>query len=184
MTPEIKSNEPSPISQDEFHEMVAEKMRVAVQRTLVAIMNEEVEACVGAPHGELSPTRRDYRNGYYQRDLVTTAGKIKGMNVPRTRNGFRTQVFEQSQRRQRELDVAIGEMFVKGISPIGVGQVMTTLTGEPVSPSAVSRVHHGLEAEHAQRRGHWLSDTSTCSLMARISAQFTTTKATRHPSWR
>lgn len=150
MTPEIKSNEPSPISQDEFHDLLAEKMRAAVRLTLTAIMNEGVEAFVGAPYGEPCPTRRDYRNGYYQRDLVTTVGKIESLNVPRTRGGFRTQVFEQHQRRQRELDIAIGEMFVKGISMAGVGGVMTTLTGQPVSPSAVSRVHHGLEAEYAQ----------------------------------
>lgn len=161
MTPEIKSNEPSPISQDEFHEMVAEKMRAAVQMTLVAIMNEEVEAFVGAPYGLPSATRRDYRNGYYQRDLVTTAGKIDGLNVPRTRGlsgGYRTQVFEQYQRRQRELDVAIGEMFVKGISTAGVGHVMTTLTGERVSPSAVSRVHHGLESEFEQWKKRGLAE--------------------------
>ena len=158
MTPEIKSNEPSPISQDEFHEMVAEKMRAAVRLTLVAVMNEEVEAFVGAPYGEPSPTRRDYRNGHYQRDLVTTAGRIEGLTVPRTRGGYRTQVFEQYQRRQRELDAAIGEMFVKGISMVGVGHVMTTLTGKPISPSAVSRVHHGLEAEYAQWKVRALSE--------------------------
>lgn len=158
MTPENKINEPIPISQDEFHAMVAEKMRAAVQLTLVAIMNEEVEAFVGAPYGLPSATRRDYRNGYYQRNLMTTAGEIKGLSVPRTRGGYRTQVFEQYQRRQRELDVAIGEMFVKGISTVGVGQVMTTLTGKPVSPSAVSRVHHGLEAEYAQWKARPLAE--------------------------
>jgi transposase-like protein len=150
MTPEIKVNEPSPVSQDEFHDLIAEKMRAAVRLTLVAIMNEEVTAFVGAPYGEPSATRRDYRNGYYPRDLVTTVGKLEDLPVPRTRGGFRTQVFDQYQRRQRELDVAIGEMFVKGISTAGVGQVMTTLTGQSVSPSTVSRVHHGLEAEYAQ----------------------------------
>jgi len=158
MTPEIKVNEPAPISQDDFHELLAEKMRTAVRLTLTAIMNEEVEAFVGAPYGEPCPTRRDYRNGYYQRDLVTTVGKIESLNVPRTRRGFRTQVFEQYQRRQRELDIAIGEMFVKGISTAGVGHVMTTLTGQAVSPSAVSRVHHGLEAEYAQWKARMLSE--------------------------
>lgn len=157
MTPEIKVNEPSPVSQDEFHELIAEKMRAAVRLTLVAIMNEEVTAFVGAPYGEPSATRRDYRNGYYPRDLVTTVGKLEDLPVPRTRGGFRTQVFDQYQRRQRELDVAIGEMFVKGISTVGVGQVMTTLTGQSVSPSTVSRVHHGLEAEYAQWQGRALA---------------------------
>ena len=89
---------------------------------------------------------------------MTTVGKIKGLHVPRTRGGFRTQVFEHYQRRQRELDVAIGEMLVKGISTVGVGQVMETLTGSPVSPSAVSRVHHGLETEYAQWKVQSLSE--------------------------
>ncbi len=162
MTPEIKSNKLRPISQDEFHDLfhdlMAEKMRLAVRLTLTAIMNEEVEAFVGAPYGAPCPTRQDYRNGYYQRDLVTTVGKIKGLHVPRTRGGFRTQVFEHYQRRQRELDVAIGEMLVQGISTVGVGQVMETLTGSPVSPSAVSRVHHGLETEYAQWKVRSLSE--------------------------
>ncbi|MCI0365748.1 MAG: IS256 family transposase, partial [Phycisphaerales bacterium] len=139
-----------PISQDEFHELVAAKMRAAVRVTLVAIMNEEVEQFVGAPYGQVSATRRDYRNGHYRRDLVTTTGKIEDLAVPRTRSGFRTQVFEQYQRRQRELDVAIGEMFVKGISTAGVGGVLETLTGQKTSPSTVSRVYHGLEGEYAQ----------------------------------
>jgi putative transposase len=108
-----------------------------------------VERFVGAPYGQPSATRRDYRNGYYQRDLVTTVGKINELAVPRTRSGFRTHVFEQYQRRQGELDVAIGEMFVKGISTVGVGRVLETLTGEKPSPSTVSRVHHSLQAEYA-----------------------------------
>lgn len=148
MTPETTIPETETIRQDEFYALLQEKMRDAVRLTLSAIMEAEVEAFVGAPYGMPSATRRDYRNGHYERDLVTTAGRIRGLAVPRTRQGYRTQVFEQYQRRQRELDVMIGEMFVKGLSTTGVGAVLGTLTGERPSASTVSRVFHGLDQEY------------------------------------
>jgi hypothetical protein len=42
---------------------------------------------------------------------------IEALPVPRTRKGFRTQVFERYQRRQAHLDTAISEMFVYGSAP-------------------------------------------------------------------
>jgi putative transposase len=59
----------------------------------------------------------------------TTVGQIADLPVPRTRGGYQTQLFERYHRRQDELDSAIGEMFVKGVSTTKVGQVIETLTG-------------------------------------------------------
>jgi transposase-like protein len=81
--------------------------------------------------------------------LVTTVGKVENLPVPRSRGGFRSQVFERYQRRQVELDTAIAEMFVFGASMTRVGQVVETLTETRPSPSTVSRVFHTLEAEFA-----------------------------------
>jgi transposase-like protein len=59
----------------------------------------------------------------------TTVGQIADLPVPRTRGGYQTQLFERYHRRRDELDSAIGEMFVKGVSTTKVGQVIETLTG-------------------------------------------------------
>lgn len=67
--------------------------------------------------------------------------------MPRTRGGFRTQVFERYQRRQAALDAAISDMFVFGASAARVGEVVETLTGEQSSPFTASWVIHTLEAE-------------------------------------
>ncbi|MFO3797153.1 MAG: transposase, partial [Anaerolineales bacterium] len=99
-----------------------------------------------APY-QRTPQRRDYRNGTYERNLETTQGVIEDLPVPRTRGGFRTQLFERYQRRMAELDEAICKMFVAGVSTAGVGAVMEALTGTPPSPATVSRVFHSLEAE-------------------------------------
>lgn len=45
---------------------------------------------------------------------------------------------ERYQRRQAQLDAAIGEMFVFGTSMPRVGEVVETLTGLTLSPATVS----------------------------------------------
>jgi putative transposase len=153
MTPTPDSNAPAALSQDElraeFRALLHEKMRTAIWLMLATTLEDEIEGYIGAARYARTPTRRDRRNGYYSRDLVTTAGKVEDLPVPRSRGGFRTQVFDQYQRRQAELDTAIGEMFVFGASTTRVGQVVETLTGEHPSASTVSRVFHSLDTEFA-----------------------------------
>jgi putative transposase len=133
----------------EFQTMLHEQMRLAVRYTLIAVLEEEVEAFIGAGRYERSDQRRDQRNGTYARNLGTSVGQIEDLPVPRTRKGFRTQVFDRYQRRRAELDRGIGEMFVKGVSTTQVGQVMEALTEIKPSPSTVSRVFHTLDGEFA-----------------------------------
>jgi transposase-like protein len=149
MTPTsaAEPNVPPALSQADFRELLHAKLRAAIWLTLTTILEEEVTAFIGAPRYGRTPSRRDQRNGHYTRDLVTTAGKAEDLPVPRTRGGFRTQVFERYQRRQAELDTAISEIFVFGASTTRVGQVVETLTGTHPSASTVSRVFHTLEAE-------------------------------------
>jgi putative transposase len=112
----------------EFQAMLHEKVRLAVRYTLITVLEEEVEAFIGAGRYERSDQRRDQRNGTYARSLGTSVGQIEDLPVPRTRKGFRTQVFDRYQRRRAELDRGISEMFVKGVSTTQVGQVMEALT--------------------------------------------------------
>jgi len=148
MTPNKKDSQASEFCQ-EFQAMLHAKLRLAVRHTLIAVLDEEVEAFIGAGRYERNDQRRDQRNGTYPRGLGTSVGQIEDLPVPRTRKGFRTQVFERYQRRQAELDRGIGEMFVKGVSTTQVGEVMEALTDIKPSPSSVSRVFHSLEGEFA-----------------------------------
>jgi transposase-like protein len=91
--------------------------------------------------------RTDRRNGSYRRSLETSIGRLDALPVPRTRQGFQTQVFERYQRRQRAVDNSIGEMFIQGVSTAQVGTVLSQLNGLNPSPSTVSRVYHKLDDE-------------------------------------
>ncbi len=137
-------------SQGSFQELLTERLRDAVRAALITVLEEEVTAVIGAKPYERTQGRRDYRNGSYNRDLETTVGLIQDLPIPRTRQGHQTHVFERYHRRRDELDGAISEMFVKGVSTAKVGEVMETLTGSHPSASTVSRVFHTLEGEYEQ----------------------------------
>jgi putative transposase len=137
-------------SQEAFEQMVKERLQYAVRVALMSVLEEEVTAMIGAQPYERTQQRRDQRNGHYTRHLETTVGQIADLPVPRTRGGYQTQLFERYHRRRDELDSAIGEMFVKGVSTTKVGQVIETLTGSHPSASTVSRVFHTLESEYEQ----------------------------------
>jgi transposase-like protein len=146
------------VSQEVFQQFVQERLRQAVRVALISVLEEEVTAFIGAKPYERSEQRRDQRNGHYTRNLETTVGAITDLPVPRTRAGYQTQLFERYHRRRDELDSAIGEMFVKGVSTAKVGQVIETLTGSHPSASTVSRVFHTLETEYEQWKQRKLSE--------------------------
>jgi transposase-like protein len=137
-------------SQEAFEQVVKERLRQAVRTALISVLEEEVTVFIGAEPYERSKERRDHRNGHYRRSLETTVGHIADLPVPRTRGGYQTQLFERYHRRRDELDSAIAEMFVKGVSTAKVGEVVETLTGSHPSASTVSRVFHTLEGEYEQ----------------------------------
>ena len=149
MTPKMENTQENTVSQKEFQSLLQTKLREAVRFTLMTILDEEVEAFIGAGPYQRTTQRRDHRNGTYQRDLGTGIGVIEDLAVPRTRKGFRTQLFERYQRRRAELDEAITDMFVGGVSTSRVGEVVEILTGSKPSASTVSRIYQRLEDEFA-----------------------------------
>src|ERR1017187_1238799 len=89
--------------------------------------------------------RRDYRNGYYERDFVTRFGTLR-LRVARTREkSFLPRGIERFQRRAEEGSLLIREAFLRGLSTRAVGRVVATLTGEVVSATTVSQLTRDLD---------------------------------------
>ena len=49
-------------------------------------MEEDLLSRLAACWRQRTPPRRGYRNGYYQRDILTELGLIEGLRVPRARD--------------------------------------------------------------------------------------------------
>ena len=132
-------------------------MRVVIEE----VMREELEQCLGAAWGECTPERKGYRNGTYTRDLATSSGPIKDLEVPRDREGnFHTQVFDRYSRYEPQVAEGLTEMFVAGVSTQKVGEVAETLMGVAPSASTVSRLNQTLTQQFETWRerplqGHW-----------------------------
>ena len=86
-----------------------------------------------AAYERSATAKRDYRNGYYERDFVTRFGTLR-LRIARTRGkNFLPPGLEKFQRRAAELTLLIREAFLRGISTRQVGRVVATLSGETVS---------------------------------------------------
>jgi putative transposase len=105
-----------------------------------------------------SGKRRDYRNGYYERDFVTRFGTIR-LRIARTREkSFLPVGRRRFQRRAEEVALLIREAFLRGISTRQVGRVVAILTGEVVSATTVSKLTRDLDEAVRQFHEARLSD--------------------------
>jgi putative transposase len=120
-------------------------IKSAIVLVLNEFMEKERDDYLQAASYERSTERRDYRNGYYERDFTISIGKIT-LKVPRTRNGeFSTSVFEKYARCDQALILSMLEMVVNGVSTRKVTNVVEKLCGESVSKSFVSSLTQKLD---------------------------------------
>ncbi|MEH7307869.1 IS256 family transposase [Neobacillus drentensis] len=120
-------------------------IKASIVLVLNSVMENERDEYLQAGAYERSIERRDYRNGYYERDLILSIGKIT-LRVPRTHNGeFSTSVFERYARCDQAFVLSMLEMVVNGVSTRKVKNIVKQLCGESVSKSFVSSLTEKLD---------------------------------------
>jgi putative transposase len=122
----------------------------AVKRILEATMEDELGALVGAGRYERTHLRLDVRNGVYYRRLVTELGAITDLAVPRRRLvPYHPSFLRRAARRTGSIDRVLRQAFLRGLSTRETAALAETLTGVPLSASAVSRLARELDAQVA-----------------------------------
>lgn len=124
-------------------------IETVIKSSIVLVLNEFMEKerdhHLKADAYERTSDRKDYRNGYYERDLVMKIGRVK-LRVPRTREGdFSTSMFEKYARCEQAFMLSMLEMVVNGVSTRKVTKVVEQLCGESVSKSFVSSLTEKLD---------------------------------------
>jgi len=101
------------VSEEEIWGDLKLEAQLFLKRILEGAMEDEVMDYIGISRKyERREERVSQRNGYYKRDLETGSGVMRGLEVPRARDGkFRTKVFRRYKRRGEEVDEAIKDMF-------------------------------------------------------------------------
>ena len=111
-------------TQDEVQVDLQGLFRAAVCLALETVLEEQVREMVGAGRWERlgRGVRKDSRNGTYLRRLLTSLGWID-VTMPRTReHGSPVDVVGRYRRRASELDQAIVEAYVAGVSTRKMGR--------------------------------------------------------------
>ena len=117
----------------------------ALKDLLTQVLNQILEGraqdLCGAALYEQTDERKDYRNGYRDRSLLTRFGKIE-LAVPRLRGQsvLGEGLIENYSRSEQALMAGVAEMVISGVSSRKVDAVALTLFGESISKSQVSRV--------------------------------------------
>ena len=129
-------------------EDVRELERRVIKRTLESAMVAELEVVLGARCYGRTSARRGYRNGFRTRALMTGAGMIPRLVVPRARGVlYEPSVLAAYQRRAQEIEAAIRQMDFEGLATRRIGPILETLFGRPVSATTVSTITRQIEGE-------------------------------------
>lgn len=129
---------PEKVKDSVLHSNMDAVVKSAVVLALEELMEKERDNHLQAAAYERTCDRRDYRNGYYERELMISIGKVS-LRVPRTREGdFSPSIFEKYARVDQAFVLGMLEMVVNGVSTRKVSKVVETLCGHRVSKSFVS----------------------------------------------
>lgn len=131
----------------------------SVRRTIENVMEAERDIFCGIGPSRRGRSRRDYRNGYYERDFESCFGVLEKLRVPRTRSGkFRSSLFAKFERRQRKVNDLIRSLFLCGISQRSVAEVLGPFLGIEPSASTVSAIAKSLDSEVQRFKRRALQD--------------------------
>ncbi len=122
--------------------------RARLKNLLEGSILDEFEQLIRCERYERSEKRKDYRNGFYTRGLLTTMGRIAELRIPRARSmTYRSSFFRWYQRRQEEFDLAVLKCFLAGVSMRNNRAITRAFTDAGVSASTVSRTLKGADRE-------------------------------------
>jgi putative transposase len=133
-------------------------MRERIRATIESIVDEELEAALGAARSQrVGAMRAGYRHGQRERTLTTSLGPTT-IAMPRARieaddgrrREWRSQIIPRYQRRTERVDEAILGLYLSGTNTRRLrGALAPLLRGAPLSKDAVSRLVGRLREDFA-----------------------------------
>src|ERR1700747_344631 len=105
-------------------------LRAMVQTFAQALMGAEADSICGAPYGQVSEDRVNYRNGYRERRWDTRAGTIE-LAIPEW-------LLERRRRAEQALISVVATSYLLGVSTRRVEKLAETLGITSLSKSQVS----------------------------------------------
>ena len=126
----------------EYREFAGRSLKYFVEESL----KDAVDRKIGVGWYARSDGRTGYRNGFYERLLVTSFGSVI-VRVPRLREGtYEHELFGRQKLFTDEVCELVMETYLAGVSTRRVGEVLEKVFGYRVSAGTVSTICKGLDA--------------------------------------
>ena len=131
-------------------------IRERVREIIELVLEEEVEAALGAPRSQRVAERSGYRHGHKGRRLTLRTGTVQ-MKVPRARmvdaagreQEWQSQLVRRYRRSSPEVEQSVLGVYLSGTNTRRIrGALEPLLTGAALSKSAVSRLVTRLEESY------------------------------------
>jgi putative transposase len=150
---DITSVDLARLAGDNLEQASPDLLRAMVKSFAEALMGAEADAICGAPYGQPSEDRVNYRNGYRDRRWDTRAGTID-LAIPRLRQGsyFPEWLLERRRRSEQALVSVVATSYLLGVSTRRVEKLAETLGIKSLSKSQVSELAKSLDAAVEQFR--------------------------------
>jgi putative transposase len=133
-----------------IYQEIEEGILFQIKRFIEGVLECQAEEICNARYYKHSEGRKDYRNGYRERGLLTSFGKIT-LRIPRVRLGsIGKGILERYRRRDKKIDKLIKEMFFNGVSVRDIKKALKRMLGKDyyyLSPQTVSNITKKLNDE-------------------------------------
>jgi putative transposase len=148
------------------------EIRDRIRGMIETIVDEELEAALGASRSERVDARTGYRHGARERQLSTSLGKTT-IKLPRARlkgsegaeSEWHSRIIPRYQRRTERVDTALLGAYLSGINTRRLrGALSPLLRGAPLSKDAVSRLVGRLRDEFTSWSTRDLAAEEVCYL--------------------
>jgi putative transposase len=138
---------------DNLEQASPDLLRAMVKTFAEALMGAEADVLCGAPYGQPSEDRVNYRNGYRDRRWDTRTGTIE-LAIPKLRQGsyFPEWLLERRRRSEQALISVVATSYLLGVSTRRVEKLAETLGIKSLSKSQVSELAKSLDGAVEQFR--------------------------------
>lgn len=155
----------------QFWDDAADRASRLIKQLIEECLEEKRTEVLGAQSYERTTARRGRRGGSYQRKVRTRWGEVT-LRVPRVAEGsYDLEIIDRYGRRQVEVDHAIGQLWLAGISTRRLNNITEEIFGYGIRRSTISRITKGLDAEVEVFRNMKIPDTVRYLLLDGIHAK-------------
>jgi len=153
-------------------DLLRETLSSRVREVIEELLQAELDEVLGAVRHERTGDRAGYRNGSYERQLVTEVGPTR-LTVPRARvddgtgktREHQSEILPKYERRTRRVNDAILGCYIAGANSRRIRKALKPLLGtSQLSKSAISRVVIKLKAKFDEWMARELSDEGSLVL--------------------